>query len=86
MRAQAEQLPPMEAFRRLKEEVLNSIRTLELMLEGDEELKTLWVTYVDVSVYLRVVPGVSRLLCDLEQKYTEFHVNTKRYRVAELLS
>ena len=48
MRAQAEDLPPVDVFRHLVQEVLDSAHTIELTLSDDEELKTVWLLYLEV--------------------------------------
>ena len=48
IRAQTEGLPPIDVFRHLVQEVLNSARTIELTLSDDEELKTVWLLYLEV--------------------------------------
>ena len=87
IRSQAERLPAIEIFRRLTQEVLDSARTIELMAEGDDELKSLWLQYVEARSFLRTpYPRYCRADGDSwEQKFIEFHINAKRYKLAELL-
>ena len=41
----------MEVFRRLAQEVLDSAHTIELMIDNDEELKALWLQYLEVCEF-----------------------------------
>ena len=63
--------------------------TLEIidMAEGDDELKSLWLQYVEARSFLRTpYPRYCRADGDSwEQKFIEFHINAKRYKLAELL-
>ena len=82
IRARVEQLAPVEVIRLLAQETLECARTLDIMVEGDEELKAIWSSFSDVGKQSRFFSG---LLLTEEQGIIEFHMNTKRYMTAELL-
>ena len=84
-RAQAEGLSAVEVHRRLAQEVLDSAHTIELMAAGDPELNAVWTEYLEVRASERHSRDGSHA-DPPAQKFIEFHMNAKRYKLVELLS